>query len=193
MPKRSDNLSDKGGLRRFKFKTSSEWLPPKVKGASSVKAPDYETSVKSSDKTSKKTSNKSSKKSSNKSSDKESVADMLADMLGVSPEDITEDFFDRLDEENGSEAHYHTEEYYQDINTLTNLATTSLNDLGVDINNVHRKAESVMADYYRDMVKSGKTYNVAYKDQNDNDAYKTMMDKSGMEMARLLGEVLREL
>ena len=114
-------------------------------------------------------------------------------MLGVSPEDITEDFFDRLDEENGSEAHYHTEEYYQDINTLTNLATTSLNDLGVDINNVHRKAESVMADYYRDMVKSGKTYNVAYKDQNDNDAYKTMMDKSGMEMARLLGEVLREL
>ena len=109
------------------------------------------------------------------------------------PEDITEDFFDRLDEENGSEAHYHTEEYYQDINTLTNLATTSLNDLGVDINNVHRKAESVMADYYRDMVKSGKTYNVAYRDQNDNDAYKTMMDKSGMEMARLLGEVLREL
>lgn len=173
MPKRSDNLSNKGGLRRFKFKSSSEWLPPKVKGASSVKAPDYGTE--------------------DKTSDKESVADILADMLGVSPEDITEDFFDRLDEENGSEAHYHTEEYYQDINTLTNLATTSLNDLGVDINNVHRKAESVMADYYRDMVKSGKTYNVAYKDQNDNDAYKTMMDKSGMEMARLLGEVLREL
>lgn len=173
MPKRSDNLSNKGGLRRFKFKTSSEWLPPKVKGAASVKAPDYGPE--------------------DKTSDKESVADILADMLGVSPEDITEDFFDRLDEENGSEAHYHTEEYYQDINTLTNLATTSLNDLGVDINNVHRKAESVMADYYRDMVKSGKTYNVAYKDQNDNDAYKTMMDKSGMEMARLLGEVLREL
>ena len=58
MPKRSDNLSNKGGLRRFKFKTSSEWLPPKVKGAASVKAPDYGTSVKSGEKASKKASKK---------------------------------------------------------------------------------------------------------------------------------------
>ena len=49
MPKRSDNLSNKGGLRRFKFKSSSEWLPPKVKGAASVKAPEYGPEDKTSD------------------------------------------------------------------------------------------------------------------------------------------------
>ena len=165
MVKRSDNFN-KSSIKRFKFTTSKNWLT----SAPPVNHPQPSPPGISED-----------------------VADMIADELGLEPEDITDELITRLDNENTNDLHYHTEDYYEDINALTNLATSTLGDLGLDINNLHRKIGSVMAQHYRDMAESGKTYNVTYKDQNDADAYKTYLDKSGLDMARLLGEVLRDL